>query len=114
MSNSPSLAEPTKAIHSAFVNMRAGPVRFLLSRTATPVSRKATSTQLLPPDPLLRLALRQTAPSRWCASNLKHPPSICDCLGALRDQQALDHLECHAMVERLGAQSLELSLVTGN
>src|SRR3954454_1060615 len=101
MSNSPSLAEPTKAVHSACVNMRAGPARSLLSRTATPESRKATSTQLLPPFPLLRLAFFQTASSRWCASTLKHPPSICVCLGALRDQQALDHLECHAMVERL-------------
>jgi hypothetical protein len=57
---------PKNSVQVAELKTRAGPDGSLLSRTATAVSRYATSTQLLPPLPLLRLLFFQTAELRWC------------------------------------------------
>ena len=53
MLNSPSLTLSVKAFYSVRVNSSVGLALSLLSRTATVVSRVATSTQLFAPLPLL-------------------------------------------------------------
>ena len=46
---------------------------------------------------------------------LKHPPSYAVVFPrALRDEQALDHLDGHSSIQRPGAQTLELLPVTDN
>src|SRR5689334_754615 len=87
---------------------------------ATIVSRNATSTQLLPPFPLLRLLFRQAAlfsraaSGRWCADIPGTSLRYAIVGGSLPVEQTLDQLHRHARVERHSGQSLELIPVAGN
>lgn len=47
VSNSPAFVLPTNAAHSSLLNSSVGLFGFLLSRTATPIESRATSTQVL-------------------------------------------------------------------
>src|SRR5882757_855382 len=76
MSNSPSLVEFKNSVQVAELKTRAGPDGSLLSRTATAALRIATSTQLLPPLPLLRLLFFQPAESCRPAETCRPAESV--------------------------------------
>src|ERR1022692_3875393 len=74
-SKSPLRTRTVNASHAAGVKTSLGPFGSFESRTATiPGRLLATSTQF-PPDPLLRLLLRQTARESSC-SGIPRPPLL--------------------------------------